>query len=311
MQRDFNPCHIAAVRYFGSTANYSFFATDSRIEVELTAVSIRSQTPFTINSSTVSISFAGPNSISATLSGSPGIGCGEFSNVTFAGLEDGSLSAIGAVDGNGIGPEQNTSCGLLLFGNGTVDARSGSSGGAGTGPGRGPYGSTVVGLQILGGQINASGSVGAGIGSGWGNGNQYGYGNSTVFAMTISGGNINASGSSGAGIGSGYGRGYEDTLTRGYGNSTVCAMTISRGTITANGLSGAEIGSGCGSGLARGYGTGRGSGFGALNGNQYLPGYGNSTVFELTISGGTLSASGSSGAGNGSGYGYGLGYTDV
>jgi hypothetical protein len=313
----------AIVQIFGSTTRNSVSATDSNIQIELQTLLIQGPTPFTANSSTIAVWLSGNNSISAmgtiNTDSSPAIQCRELSNLTFIGLAGGSLRAVGARYGPGIGAGSGDICSTMVFVNGTLDARSGYYGGAGIGSGS--RNSTVFNLMISGGNISASGSYGAGIGSGYASPERAGFGNATVFHMTISGGNINTSGSYGAGIGSGYGSRY--------GSSTVVRLGISGGTINASGSYAAGIGSGHGSGTPSGPYRGtfflspppifpltisgghvnarapRGTSIGLGSGSGRAFGHGHSTVFDLTILGGNINASGSYAAGIGSGYGYG------
>jgi hypothetical protein len=85
-----------------------------------------------------------------------------MSNLTFAGLRDGSLTAQGAVQGTGIGSGQNHGCTSLRFVNGTFRATSGQSGGTGIGSRYPKSGNStvsavnifaVLALEILGGRF--------------------------------------------------------------------------------------------------------------------------------------------------------------
>jgi hypothetical protein len=153
-------------------------------------------------------------------------------------------------------------------------------------------------IVIDGGETNAMGTNGAGIGAG------FGYlGNSTVGSVTILSGNLSVSGTDGAGIGSGHGI---------HGSSTVGSITVKGGTITAIGLNGAGIGSGftergnssvqdvrIENGIINARGT-----VGAGIGSGCSISTGNSVVGSVTILFGEIFASGNSGAGIGAGFSY-------
>jgi hypothetical protein len=122
---------ISLLQIVGSTTSHSVSITNSILQIELAAVSIRSGTAFAVSSGTVSLFLTGPSTILAVPvnCGVAVIQCHETSNLTFAGLRDGSLTAQGAVQGTGIGSGQNHGCTSLRFVNGTFRATSGQSGG--------------------------------------------------------------------------------------------------------------------------------------------------------------------------------------
>ena len=135
--------------------------------------------------------------------------------------------------------------------------------------GIGTVGSTLI---IHGGTVNATGTIGAGIGgrSGGGQGG----------TVTIYGGTVNASGTNGAGIGGGSSSrvvSNVNVIDSSCGNGGT--VTIYGGTVNASGTNGAGIGGGSAA-----------TGFYA--GQQYYVGGGGGTI---TINGGTVNATGTSG----------------
>lgn len=135
--------------------------------------------------------------------------------------------------------------------------------------GIGTVGSTLI---IHGGTVNATGTIGAGIG-GRSRCEQGG-------TVTIYGGTVNASGSNGAGIGGGSSSSVDtnvNVIDSSCGNGGT--VTIYGGTVNASGTNGAGIGGGS---AAIGY----------YAGQQYYVGGGGGTI---TINGGTVNATGTSG----------------
>ena len=164
---------------------------------------------------------------------------------------------------NGIGTVGST---LIIHG-GTVNATGTIGAGIG-GRSRCEQGGTVT---IYGGTVTATGNQGAGIGGGGG-----GQGGT----VTIYGGTVNASGTTGAGIGGGSSSSVDtnvNVIDSSCGNGGT--VTIYGGTVTASGTNGAGIGGGS---AATGY----------YAGQQYYVGGGGGTI---TINGGTVNATGTSG----------------
>ena len=165
---------------------------------------------------------------------------------------------------NGIGTVGST---LIIHG-GTVNATGTIGAGIG-GRSSGEQGGTVT---IYGGTVTATGYQGAGIGgrSGGGQGG----------TVTIYGGTVNASGTNGAGIGGGSSSrvvSNVNVIDSSCGNGGT--VTIYGGTVNASGTNGAGIGGGSAA-----------TGFYA--GQQYYVGGGGGTI---TINGGTVNATGTSG----------------
>ena len=165
---------------------------------------------------------------------------------------------------NGIGTVGST---LIIHG-GTVNATGTIGAGIG-GRSSGEQGGTVT---IYGGTVTATGEQGAGIGgrSGGGQGG----------TVTIYGGTVNASGTNGAGIGGGSSSrvvSNVNVIDSSCGNGGT--VTIYGGTVNASGTNGAGIGGGS---AATGY----------YAGQQYYVGGGGGTI---TINGGTVNATGTSG----------------
>ena len=135
--------------------------------------------------------------------------------------------------------------------------------------GIGTVGSTLI---IHGGTVNATGTIGAGIG-GRSSGEQGG-------TVTIYGGTVTATGYQGAGIGGGSSSSVDtnvNVIDSSCGNGGT--VTIYGGTVNASGTNGAGIGGGS---AATGY----------YAGQQYYVGGGGGTI---TINGGTVNATGTSG----------------
>ena len=164
---------------------------------------------------------------------------------------------------NGIGTVGST---LIIHG-GTVNATGTIGAGIG-GRSRCEQGGTVT---IYGGTVTATGNQGAGIGGGGG-----GQGGT----VTIYGGTVNASGTNGAGIGGGSSSSVDTNVNV---IDSSCSnggtVTIYGGTVNASGTNGAGIGGGS---AATGY----------YAGQQYYVGGGGGTI---TINGGTVNATGTSG----------------
>ena len=165
---------------------------------------------------------------------------------------------------NGIGTVGST---LIIHG-GTVNATGTIGAGIG-GRSSGEQGGTVT---IYGGTVTATGYQGAGIGgrSGGGQGG----------TVTIYGGTVTATGYQGAGIGGGSSSSVDtnvNVIDSSCGNGGT--VTIYGGTVNASGTNGAGIGGGS---AATGY----------YAGQQYYVGGGGGTI---TINGGTVNATGTSG----------------
>ena len=207
---------------------------------------------------------------------------------------DGNNELKSGVQRAGLEKNTSTSTGTLTLkddkeaGSGSLKATGGKYG---AGIGGGNYGSGEN-ITITGGRVNATGGWGsAGIGGGnYGRGN-YGSGKN----ITIKGGTVTAKGGDcGAGIGGGNG---------GIGEN----ITITGGTVTAKGGDcGAGIGGGDGG--YGGYGNGKNITItdGTVNatGGQFGAGIGGGQEGngeDITINGGTVTASGCAGAGIGGG----------
>ncbi|MCL2031243.1 MAG: Ig-like domain-containing protein, partial [Oscillospiraceae bacterium] len=132
-------------------------------------------------------------------------------------IEGGTIKAIGAAGGAGIGGGSGENGGTLIITGGTVVSQ-GAPNAAGIGGGRGGYSGSI---QISGGHVTSTGGGGgAGIGGGW---SAEGGNGSTV---TITGGVVTATGGqAGAGIGGGYNTGAP--------SGTGSTINISGGIITA------------------------------------------------------------------------------
>ena len=224
--------------------------------------------------------------------GSAGIGGNRNRNGGTITITGGTVTANGGADGAGIGGGYKGDGGEITISGGTVTAKGGQYG-AGIGGGARATGSTTGGnggtITISGGKVTAtSSSHGAGIGGG---------SDGSGGAITISdNADITATGGEyGAGIGGGKG-------------GTGGEITISGGTVKATGTSAAGIGGGSGgnggtikiSGSADVTATGSGTygGAGIGGGSQGSDGG------EITISGGTVKATGGincAGIGGGSG----------
>jgi hypothetical protein len=120
------------VAIVGTTTDNKVSIADSQVQIELRGANIESQTPFVATNSNVSLLFTGVNQISATTNSS-GIGCSQFSNLSFSGLDEGLLSVSGWKWGTGIGPSEGESCGSLWFFNGTSKVAGGEEEGSGIG----------------------------------------------------------------------------------------------------------------------------------------------------------------------------------
>ena len=170
---------------------------------------------------------------------------------------------------DGIGTVGST---LIIHG-GTVNATGTIGAGIG-GRSRCEQGGTVT---IYGGTVTATGNQGAGIGGGAGIGDGGGGQGGTV---TIYGGTVTATGYQGAGIGGGSSSRVDtnvNVIDSSCGNGGT--VTIYGGTVNASGTNGAGIGGGSAA-----------TGFYA--GQQYYVGGGGGTI---TINGGTVNATGTSG----------------
>ena len=189
----------------------------------------------------------------------------------------GKLTA-NTIDGDnaGIGGSVGYTGGFISIIGGNVTAES--TNGAGIGGGAGEYHDGVYnggdgrGVSIIGGNVKAISQYGAGIGGGSGSKGNGGSGGEVI----ISGGNVTAESTNGAGIGGGGVEDSNGSLSGGNGGS----VTINGGTVTATSTSGAGIGGGSGS---------RGNG-----GN----------CGQVTLSGGTVTATSRNGKGIGGGSGY-------
>ena len=173
----------------------------------------------------------------------------------------------------GIGSNQRAHGGTITINGGIIESAVGDNGsGAGIGGGGGK-------VTINGGAVNATGTMGAGIGgSGRISENGYSVGDNGG-EVTINGGTVTATSSSGAGIGGGVGIGGNGSVGGNGGK-----VTINGGTVTATSTNGAGIGGG----------GGNGGGSGG----------------EITICGGSVVASSTNGAGIGGGKGLSSGIGD-
>jgi hypothetical protein len=104
---------VALLQASGSTTTNFVVVQDSKIQVELDGLLVRSGAPFTVTSSTVSVVLTGATNLSATGSGSAGIGCHAMSNLSFSelSLNGGSLAARGGEEG-ALGPAETRTVGF-------------------------------------------------------------------------------------------------------------------------------------------------------------------------------------------------------
>ena len=241
---------------------------------------------------------------------SAGIGggySGKGGNITING---GTVNATGGSGAAGIGSGgygSNYSGGIITIGGGTVTANGGSNG-AGIGGG---YGANSGIIKISGGTVKAYGvSDAAGIGGGVASGSGASFDGGKC-DITISGGSVTAvGGSNAAGIGNGRGR---NTGT----------ITITGGTVNATGGNeGPGIGGGfiqhktvdetltieIGGGDVTAIGGIRGAGIGTAYFNGGVAGVG-----SVSITGGTVTATGGAGkySGDYGGAGIGTGYSNA
>jgi hypothetical protein len=177
----------------GSTDTHGISISGSTVDIELQNTSISGANPFVIDNSIVSIRSVGSNSISGQ---SSGIQCSGYSNVTFlsSNTNNLNLSVAGGPGGSAIGAS-GTTCGQLLFLNGTYEIRGSENG---TGIGAAGQGSYVQEIRISGGDFTIDTDSGTAIGSGRING-----GYSTVDTISITGGELLVDSLHGTGIGSG------------------------------------------------------------------------------------------------------------
>jgi hypothetical protein len=275
--------HDSRVAINGTTTANRVLIVDANLALRIDKLSITTQLPFLISSSSVSIAFAGASTLTATAPLHAGLECADLANISLSGS---GLTARGGARAVGIGAGVGLACGEIVIVNGSYSLSGGTGLGSGFG---GDDRSSVRLLRILGGRLEASGSNGAGIGAG--------AGNSGIGRIAITNGTVTAIGVGAAGIGSGD-------------SSAVGEIVVENGAITANGTRGAGIGAGpalnwnssvvsiaiLGGGVnATGnWAAGIGSGF-ASNGS--------SSVRSIAIVGGWVRARGCYGSGIGAGDG--------
>jgi hypothetical protein len=127
-----------------------------KVSIILTEVQLTGLSPFLISESSVSVVLEGENSLRNAGASSTGVECGEFSNLTFASVESGSLTVEAGNGGSGIGTAANGRCASLEFVNGSISSKGGT--GIGAGP-AGPGGTTLVcNLLVRGGIVEATAS---------------------------------------------------------------------------------------------------------------------------------------------------------
>ena len=179
-----------------------------------------------------SVTIEGIGSLDATSQGgkSAGIGGNSWENSGAIVINDGTITANGAIFASGIGGGEHAVANVTING-GDVTANAGGYA-AGIGGGTGWEGGAGT-ITINGGYVKATGGNGAGIGCG-DEGGRIAPG-----TITITGGTIEASAGSGAGIGAGNGSNE---------SGTVPAIYISGGSIKASSNSGSPIGQGSGQG---------------------------------------------------------------
>jgi hypothetical protein len=202
------------ITVIGSTTNSSIFIADATITINLSSVTIVSETAFLAQGSNVTIISTGANFLTSTASA--GVGCSASASLTFTAADSGALTArglpaIGATSG---------ACDCLLFVNGTYDVAGETGIGSFSN-------SSVRNPTILDGNFVAAGRSGAGIGSG--------AGNSVVGELTIWNGTLNISSQRGSEIGCGL----ADS-----GTSRVHNVTIHGGVIFASSNESSGIGTG-------------------------------------------------------------------
>ncbi|WP_205235604.1 InlB B-repeat-containing protein [Desulfopila inferna] len=178
------------------------------------------------------ITLVGTNVIKSGVN-EPGIKVPSSATLTIKG--SGSLHAVGAHDGAGIGSGNGLAAGTIIIHSGTVRAE-GQHWGAGIGGGRQASSQRI---EISGGSVTATSHTGAAIGGGGADDTDFIVGSGGT--INISGGTVQAYTAYGAGIGSGGNRSSSNVMSSGLGPS----ITISGGTVTArSSLGGAGIGTG-------------------------------------------------------------------
>lgn len=216
-----------------------------------------------------------------TATGETGIGSGiwgeSFKTISISGGTVNANGRNGSGIGGGLGDDSGTIGNIIISGEAIVVA--GSDLGAGIGSGNST--SSIANITITGGTVTATaGEYAAGIGGG---------SNNSGGIITISGGNITATGNyCGAGIGGGY---------KGSGGT----INIDGGIVNANGGDrGAGIGTGQeGTGVAINISGGMLNAKGSTNFGAAIGGGDGSLCGTITITEGTISATGVSGAGIG------------
>ena len=239
--------------------------------------------------------------------GGAGIGGGNSANGGTITISGGKVEATGGGAGIG-GGDGGGDGGTITISGGEVEA-TGGDGGAGIGGGYGDnYGGDGGNITISGGKVTATGGYsGAGIGDGYNN-----EGESVDRSITISGGEVKATGgdSGGAGLTARTITISNDGTVEAKGRLGISGenITITGGHVTATGGGdGTQNGDGVGIGstgtiaISGGEVKAEGSGGGAgIGGGQYGDG-------SITISDGTVTATG--GDGGGAGIGAGIGGT--
>ena len=229
----------------------------------------------------------------SSITGGPGIGAGGHSEAGNIQIFNGTVTSTAGNGGAGIGTGTCGSVGNIVIEGGNITV-IGGQGGAGIGSGQSS--SDTGDVEILGGTVTATGGYGsAGIGTGY-NGAQFGN-------IVISGGTVTATaGERGAGIGAGA------------SGTSLDDIVITGGTVTATGSDGAAgIGGSCGGSFGDiDISGGTVTAVGGLNSAGIGRGLGNSGENTITVSGGTIYASGGNegsastyyrGTGTGSGIG--------
>jgi hypothetical protein len=210
--------------------------TNADAYLVLSGLSITQDIPFVVNQSSVQIFLNGSTSLTARSSLHAGLECSGFSNISLGATSDGSLLVMGGSLSAGIGTAALGSCNAIQIVNGSYTISGDTAIGSGFAS---SSGNSVIDLiEILNATVNAQSYDGAGIGSGYSNG-----GTSTVGFINILGGEIKSSSGSGAGIGSGHGA-FTDLLpgTSSVGSLVISGGTITA--VSSSGGSGIGSGSG-------------------------------------------------------------------
>lgn len=206
----------------GTSVDYPISIPDGAT-VTLNGISISSGI-VCVGTATIILADGSENTVeSAYNAGITAGGAGTLLTIRGEKLDDGKLTAKGAIESAGIGASNTSACGDIVIEGGNITA-IGRYDAAGIGSGS-YYG--CGNITINGGTVTAQGDNGAGIGTG----EAYNC-NNTCGNITINGGTVTAlGGSGGAGIGTGL-----SYITSGEASKQTCGnILISGGTVIAQG----------------------------------------------------------------------------